>query len=233
MDTSRYIALTVCALAAAALAALLVFCRLEAPAAEPRYVAATLVVEEEEPEEFVDFLSDTPADDTPEAAFAPEAREATAEAAEHTAPVQPTPQELQARARDEASRDITQAFKAAEEAKDNTTDTAEKPAHADSGSLDNNLSAVNGSGQGSVGGGWIMPQFAKVRSTSTGRIELRATVDASGRVTRVVQTGGKAPAGTDAALVARCIAEVRSRRFTRNDDNAPATATARIVYTFK
>ena len=49
----------------------------------------------------------------------------------------------------------------------------------------------------------------------------------------VEQTGGKAPAAANSALVAKCKAEVRSRRFTRTDDDAPEQAVARIIYTFK
>ena len=49
----------------------------------------------------------------------------------------------------------------------------------------------------------------------------------------MVQTGGKAPASANAALVEKCMAEVRRHTFTRRDDNAPETATARITYTFR
>lgn len=232
MNSSRNIALAVCVAFVLAMAALLAFCRLDAPAAVPRPVPAAMIVDDAETEEYVDFADDTPVDDTPQPAFTEQVQQATAEAAERTAPVEPTPQELQAMAREEASRDIAQAFKSSETAHENAT-AVSSDKKGDSGIPENTPSAVDGSGQGSVSGGWIMPQFNKVRSTATGRIELRATIDADGRVVRVVQTGGRAPAGTDAALVERCMAEVRSRRFTRNDNQAPASATARITYTFK
>ena len=45
--------------------------------------------------------------------------------------------------------------------------------------------------------------------------------------------GGAAPAATDRDLCNRVLAEVRARRFTRTDDNAPESATAYITYTFK
>ena len=78
-----------------------------------------------------------------------------------------------------------------------------------------------------------MPRYAQVPTDQTGRIELKALVDRQGHVTSVEFTGGKAPAGTDQRLIERCKAEVRSRRFTRNDDNAPEQSVARIVYIFR
>lgn len=138
----------------------------------------------------------------------------------------------QEEARRRARQGIADAFKPNPEAVDNTQSSGREPGN--SGRPDGTVSAVNGNGHGSVDGGWIMPRYAKVSSTLTGRIELRATVGPDGRVTRVEQTGGRPPAGSDAALVARCIAEVKSRRFTRNNaDDAPQTATARITYIFK
>ena len=233
MNTARTIALAACMVCSLLLAAILALCSLSTPIpAQQRHTTELLPVEEET-EEFVDFMSDEPQDDTPEAAYAEQVEEHASQAAERTAPVEPTPQQLQARAREEASRDIAKAFKSAEEAQDNTENQSKDKSPGDSGEPQNDMSAVNGSGNGSVGGGWIMPRYAKVRSTLTGRIELRATIDAEGKVTRVEQTGGKAPAGTDAALVKRCIAEVRSHRFTRNDNTPPASATARIIYTFQ
>lgn len=78
-----------------------------------------------------------------------------------------------------------------------------------------------------------MPKYSKVNTSLTGRIELRAVIDEKGKVIKIEQTGGKAPAGADAALVAKCIAEVRRHTFTRTDNDAPPTATARIIYTFR
>lgn len=145
----------------------------------------------------------------------------------------PSKEELeQEEARRRARQGIADAFKTSENAKDNTTSSGNKP--GDSGKPSGSESAVDGSGTGSVGGGWIMPAYPKVPSTLTGRIELRATVGQDGRVIDVKQTGGKAPAGTDAKLVAKCIAEVKARRFTRTDSSdAPQSAIARIIYTFK
>lgn len=137
----------------------------------------------------------------------------------------------QTKAREQARKSMTDAFKNTDEAHDNTSSDGRKP--GDSGSPQGSASDVNGTGSGTVGGGWVMPKYARVPSTQTGRIELRAEVDSEGRVTKVEMIGGKAPAGADPALIERCKAEVRSRRFTRNDNNAPALSIATIVYTFK
>jgi len=233
MNKARVIALAVCAATAGLLLSLLMLCSLSAATPVQQRHTTGLLPVEEEIEEYVDFAASEPHDDSPEAAYAKETQSTSSNAAERSAPVEPTPQQLQAQARKEVSRDIAQAFKSADDAKDNTENRSKDKTKGDTGNPDNNLSAANGSGEGSVGGGWIMPKYAKVRSTQTGRIELRATIDANGKVVKVEQTGGKAPAGTDAALVKRCMAEVRSRRFTRTDDNPPPSATARIVYTFK
>lgn len=135
------------------------------------------------------------------------------------------------KARREAQKGVANAFKTTDKEPDNTS--AKGKEKGDSGSPDGGASDVNGSGQGTVGGGWIMPSYGKVKSFHTGSIELRAIVGRDGTVKSVELTGGKAPASGDPALVERCKAEVRRHRFTRTDDNAPETATARIVYTFK
>lgn len=94
-------------------------------------------------------------------------------------------------------------------------------------------SDARGDDSGQVGGGWIMPNFAKVPSTVTGSIVLTATIDSNGHVIDVRQTGGTAPAAATPSLVNACMAEVRSKTFTRNDSNAPQRATATITYRFR
>lgn len=143
----------------------------------------------------------------------------------------PTKAELEAEARRRARQGISNAFKNNDEASDNTTSKGKDK--GDSGAPDGSSSAVDGAGSGSVGGGWIMPAYAKVRTSLTGSIILRAVIDDKGHVIKIEQTGGKAPAGADGALVAKCIAEVKRHTFKRNDNDAPPTATARIVYTFR
>lgn len=133
--------------------------------------------------------------------------------------------------RRQARKGVSDAFKNTSETPDNTTDKGSDK--GDSGSPDGNRSDANGSGSGTVGGGWIMPSYAIVPSTMTGSIILSAKVNKEGNVVSVELVGGKSPAAANRALVEACKAEVRSRRFTRNDDNAPESATARITYTFR
>lgn len=135
------------------------------------------------------------------------------------------------KARREAQKGVANAFKNTDKEPDNTS--AKGKEKGDSGNPDGGASDVNGSGHGTVGGGWIMPSYGKVKSYQTGSIELRAIVGRDGSVKSVELVGGKAPASGDPSLVERCKAEVRRHRFTRTDDNAPETATARITYTFK
>lgn len=140
--------------------------------------------------------------------------------------------EEQEKARRRARKGVADAFKDnTEQIPDNTSEKGKEK--GDSGTPDGASSNLNGSGTGTVGGGWIMPSYAKVEARSTGSVELRAIVDADGHVASVELIGGKAPAAADAALVARCIAEVRRHRFTRTDDNAPERSTAKITYIFK
>ena len=106
-------------------------------------------------------------------------------------------------------------------------------APGNAGSPQGSDTPVNGNGAGTVGGGWIMPRYSKVPSQETGSIRLKATIDASGTVTKVIQTGGKTPASANRALVEACMAEVRQRRYTRTDSTPPPSATAIITYTFK
>ncbi len=113
----------------------------------------------------------------------------------------------------------------------NTKASGSKPGNA--GAPSDKASALNGRGTGSAGGGWIIPAYAKVSSTVTGSVKMVVKIDRSGRVTSVRFDGGDAPAATDPAVRRAVEAEVRSRRFTRADDNAPEESTAYITYTFR
>ncbi|MDE6277002.1 MAG: energy transducer TonB [Muribaculaceae bacterium] len=133
-------------------------------------------------------------------------------------------------ARRKASADLQTAF-ANTKGKNNT----HNPGKTDGNSGNPAGSAASqqhGSGTGRVNGGWKMPSYAKVPSTMTGTIELKATIDSKGKVTAVEVIGGKAPAATNAALTEACKAEVRRRTFSRSDNNAPESATAYITYRF-
>lgn len=93
---------------------------------------------------------------------------------------------------------------------------------------------LTGRGSGSVGGGWSIPHYAAVPSAVTGSVKMVVKIDREGRVTSVTLNGGEAPAATNAAVCRACIAEVKSRRFTRpKADDAPETATAYITYNFR
>ena len=147
---------------------------------------------------------------------------------QQTGPRQPTEEEL---ARRRANRDIANAFDNPD-GNDATNNSGRQPGAAGrpEGSDD---TPVNGSGTGTVGGGWIMPSYNKLPSTEVGSVRLRATINREGNVIKVEQVGGNPPASANSALVARCMAEVRTKRYTRTDDNAPERAIATITYIFR
>lgn len=146
------------------------------------------------------------------------------------APAGPTQEEREREeARRRAEADMANAFSTP--ADGNTSAPGRNP--GPNGTPNGTDTPVSGSGQGTVGGGWVMPNYARIPSTLTGSIRLRATVDASGVVTRVEQIGGEAPASTDTRLIERCMTEVRARHFTRPDNAPPSSATAYITYIFR
>ena len=130
-------------------------------------------------------------------------------------------------ARRKARKGVGDAFKNTSETPDNTASKGSEK--GDSGTPDGGRSDANGT----VGGGWTMPRYSRVPSEVTGSIILTAIVGPDGNVISVELSGGKSPAAADRALVQACIAEVKRRRFTRNDDKAPERSTARITYTFR
>lgn len=134
-------------------------------------------------------------------------------------------------ARRKARKGVGDAFKNTSDTPDNTASKGSEK--GDSGTPDGGRSDANGTGVGTVGGGWTMPRYSRVPSEVTGSIILTAIVGPDGNVISVELSGGKSPAAADRALVQACIAEVKRRRFTRNDDKAPERSTARITYTFR
>lgn len=94
-------------------------------------------------------------------------------------------------------------------------------------------SSVNGHGTGNVGGGWSMPRYNSVPSSVTGSVVMMVKIDRGGRVKSVTFQGGDAPAATDRRVREAVEREVRSRTFTRSDDNAPEESTAYITYRFR
>lgn len=147
-------------------------------------------------------------------------------------PAGPTKEELaREEARRRASSATADAFRRAA-GNNNTTSQGAKPGN--SGSPAGTSSSVNGSGTGTVGGGWVIPRYARVPSTLTGSIKMQLRIDRTGAVTSVTFTGGQPPAATDHRLRTAVEAEVRAHRFTRTDAaTAPESATAYITYTFR
>lgn len=143
----------------------------------------------------------------------------------------PSKQEL---AEQEARRRANAATSSAFNRANGNNNTSQSGSTAgNSGNPSGTSTSISGSGTGTVGGGWRMPTYQKVRSTVTGSIKVRATVRRDGTVATAEIIGGAAPAATDRDLCKRVLQEVRSRRFTRTDDDAPESATAYITYTFK
>ncbi len=155
---------------------------------------------------------------------------------EQTAPVGPSQDEIDEQRREEARRKANSAMSSAfqrSNGKNNTLNNSGRN-EGDSGSPEGTSQSVNGTGTGTVGGGWSMPSFAPVSSTVTGSIKVRAKIDRDGRVTSVSFIGGDAPAATNSRLRAAIEREIRSRRFSRpNRADAPDEATAYITYRFK
>jgi hypothetical protein len=58
-------------------------------------------------------------------------------------------------------------------------------------------------------------------------------IDRNGKVKSVSFQGGDAPAATNPKVRAACEREVRSRNFTRSDNDAPEESTAYITYRFR
>ncbi len=133
----------------------------------------------------------------------------------------------------EANNQVSNAFASASGKHNTKNGTADKDnaGRADGKARQGNLS---GRGTGTVGGGWRLPAYSPVPSTVTGSVKLVVKIDRDGRVTSVRFDGGNAPAATDAAVRAACVAEVKSRRFTHpRPAEAPESATAYITYTFR
>lgn len=131
-------------------------------------------------------------------------------------------------ARRKATRQTQNAFR--NSGKNNTTNAGKTA--GDAGKPTGSTSAVNGRGTGRVGGGWSMPSYNEVPSTVTGSVIMMVKIDRTGRVTSVTFQGGDAPAATNPSVRAACEKEVRAKRFTRSDDNAPEESTAYITYRF-
>ena len=107
--------------------------------------------------------------------------------------------------------------------------------NADSAGPANSQSKSAGVRHGRVGGGWQWPAYAvNIPTSKTGSVILSLTIDRNGNVIKAVPSGGEAPAASDSAIIQRCIAIAKSRRFTRTaGTEAPETAVATLTFTFK
>ena len=138
-------------------------------------------------------------------------------------------QKEEAEARRKATSQTQNAFRNA--GKNNADNRAKT--EGDAGRPTGSVAAVNGRGTGRVGGGWALPRYNDVPSTVTGSVEMMVKIDRNGKVKSVSFQGGDAPAVTDPKVRAACEREVRSRNFTRSDDNAPEESTAYVTYRFR
>lgn len=87
---------------------------------------------------------------------------------------------------------------------------------------------------GNAGGGWGLPAYAGVRSTVTGTVKIKVTIDSQGRPGKVEIIGGTPGASTNAAVRNACVAEVKRHTFTRPASSpAPESAIAIITYSFR
>lgn len=144
----------------------------------------------------------------------------------------PTEEELQAKREEEAKRKANAAVNSAFGRGDNAATNAGKEP-GESGSPTGAEANINGTGSGSVGGGWFLPDYAKVPSSVTGSIRLMVKVNKEGYVTSLKFQGGEPPAATDPALRSAVEKEVRSKKFTRGASEAPDESTAYITYRFR
>lgn len=133
----------------------------------------------------------------------------------------------------QATNEVANAFKNAS-GKNNaaTSNTADKGPSGNN-NVDRNAQGTTGTGTGSVGGGWIIPKYAAVRSTVTGSIKMIVKIDNTGRVQSVTFNGGEPPAATNSSVQAAVEREIRAHKFSRSNYDDAEGATAYITYTFK
>ena len=160
--------------------------------------------------------------------------EVKAEKRQQPKPQGPSAEELkkqkeEAEARRKATSQTQSAFRNA--GKNNADNRART--EGDAGRPTGSIAAVNGRGTGRVGGGWAMPRYNDVPSSVTGSVEMMVKIDRNGKVKSVSFQGGDAPAATNPKVRAACEREVRSRNFTRSDNDAPEESSAYITYRFR
>lgn len=103
-----------------------------------------------------------------------------------------------------------------------------------SGSPSGTASRLNGRFNGRAGSGWGLPGYGLITSPVTGSVKVKVTIASDGSVPPggVVFIGGDPPAATNRETQRNIEREIRSKRFTRANPDAPETATAYITITF-
>lgn len=82
----------------------------------------------------------------------------------------------------------------------------------------------------SVGGGWRFPNYSRnIQSNEVGFVRFEIQVRQDGSVGNVTQIGGK---GLSKTTINKCIAEIKSKKFTNSNMATAEPATARLTFRF-
>ena len=138
-------------------------------------------------------------------------------------------QQLQEEARRRATSTTENAFA---HTRGNNNTSNDGRVQGNSGRPNGTSGSFNGTGTGRVNGGWNLPAYRRIASTVTGIVKVKAYINRSGNVTKVEFLTGEPPAATNASVRDAVRREVESRRFTRNDNDAPDQSVAYITYKF-
>lgn len=146
----------------------------------------------------------------------------------------PSAEELQKQQEErQAQNEVTNAFSQAQ-GQHNTLNGNKDNGNAGKPTSTSEQGSFTGRGEGKAGGGWAIPTYGSVKSTVTGSIQMKLTINREGKVTNVAIIGGEAPALSNQAARNACVIEVKSRTFHRsNPDDAPETSTAYVTYRFR
>lgn len=146
----------------------------------------------------------------------------------------PTREQLQQeRDQREAKSEVENAFDNAP-GRHNTVNGSADLANSGTPSSSTSQGSFTGQGTGNAGGGWGLPAYSPVKSTVTGTVQLKVTIDSEGRPAKVEIIGGTPGASTNSAARQACVAEVKRRTFVRvSSAPAPESAIAVITYSFK
>lgn len=83
---------------------------------------------------------------------------------------------------------------------------------------------------GTVGGGWKMPVYSRnIPSNEVGKVVFEVIVNRDGSVGKITQIDAN---GLTSATIAKCRAEINSKRFTHPNPDTAEPTTARVIFTF-